>query len=189
VLYQELLEAYPLTTKAVTSGVLFGVGDAIAQIKAGANSPFDTRRISNYVVIGLFAGILWAFWYAMVASWVTAFASQALVQVLISIVMEQFLWCPFFYSLYVIPLSTFLNGGGLVDAQQDVRAKLYDLLVANAKLWTFANLLIYSLPLEWRVLGANVFELIWASICADVAADCGGSRSKASDAQDGCSVP
>lgn len=50
--------------------------------------------------------------------------------------MEQFLWCPLLYSLYVIPLNTFLNGGGLNTAITNVRERLYDLLVANAKVWT-----------------------------------------------------
>ena len=46
------------------------------------------------------------------------------------------------------------------------------LLIANAKVWTPANLLIYNAPLQYRVLAANAIDLVWAAICSETAAEC-----------------
>ena len=52
-----------------------------------------------------------------------------------------------------------------------MRERLGELLVANAKLWTPANLLVYNAPLEYRVLTSNVFDVAWAAICSSFVAE------------------
>lgn len=101
-------------------------------------------------------------------------AHLAAVTTVISILMEQFLWCPLVYGTFEIPIATLLNGGDVASIQGEVKGKLNGLLVSNAKVWTLANLLIYNAPLEWRLLIGNCIDIFWQSIVADVAADCGG---------------
>ena len=45
--------------------------------------------------------------------------------------------------------------------------------MANAKLWTPANILIYNVPLQWRVLTSNCFDLLWGAYLSSVAAEVG----------------
>jgi len=178
--YQGLLETFPLATKSVTSSVLFGVGDVIAQFRQSGggveeNKQFnaDFRRLANYMIIGLGSGILWAFWYEFAQAVVYTGVSNEVLQVVYQIVLEQFVWCPLLYSLYLIPMGALLNGGDLNSAWRDVQTKLLSLLEANAKLWTFANMLIYAIPLQWRVLAASFFELVWSNYCSEITAGCG----------------
>lgn len=95
------------------------------------------------------------------------------VTTIISILLEQFIWCPLVYGMFEIPVSTLMNGGSLGSIKKEVDAKLDGLLLSNAKVWTLANLVIYNSPLEWRLFVGNVIDIFWQSIVSDVAADCG----------------
>lgn len=107
---------------------------------------------------------------------ILAFAKThlAAVTTTISILMEQFLWCPLVYGTFEIPVSTLMNGGEPSGIKGEVESKLNGLLVSNAKVWTLANLVIYNAPLEWRLFIGNVIDIFWQSIVSDVSADCGG---------------
>lgn len=97
----------------------------------------------------------------------------ALVTTALSIVIEQFVWCPVVFGTFEIPVSTLLNGGSFSTIRKEVDSKLNGLLVSNAKVWTLANVIIYNAPVEWRPPISNCVDLLWQSIVSDVAADCG----------------
>ena len=97
----------------------------------------------------------------------------AIVTITLSILMEQFFWCPVLYGTFEIPVSTLLNGGSFSTARKEVGSKLNELLWSNAKIWTLANVAIYNAPVDWRVAIANFVNVIWQIIVSDVAADCG----------------
>ena len=88
-----------------------------------------------------------------------------------SIGLETFFWCPLVFSMYQIPVSVLQNGGVAADIPEAVRRQLRDMLVANVKLWTPANVIIYNVPLQWRVLCSNAVDLIWGYVCSSFAAD------------------
>ena len=92
----------------------------------------------------------------------------------VSMVLEQFLWCPLVYGTFEIPVSTLMNGGRLGSVRGEINSKLNGLLVSNAKVWTLANLVIYNTPLEWRLFLGNCIDILWQSIVSDVSAGCGG---------------
>lgn len=118
---------------------------------------------------------------AMAYEWIQEHVG--LVTTALSIVIEQFVWCPIVFGSFEIPVSTLLNGGSFSTVQKEVGAKLDGLLVSNAKVWTLANVVIYNAPVEWRPAISNLVDLVWQSIVSDVAADCG----KVDD--DVCEVP
>ena len=86
---------------------------------------------------------------------------------------EQFVTCPILYGLWEIPVSTLLNGAPPSRIQYEVKDKLGDMLIENAKVWTLVNIIIYNAPLQYRTAMANVMDIIWQSIVSDFAADCG----------------
>ena len=47
---------------------------------------------------------------------------------------------------------------------------------APPQVWTPASILVYQIPLEWRVLVGNVIELAWGTFCSSFAASCTPSR-------------
>lgn len=141
---------------------------------------------------GCVGGIIWSFWYdeldifldetnsfsffnifgIVTDQWTKSYLG--IVKTTLSILIEQFLWCPIVFGTFEIPVSTILNGGGLSSVKKEVDSKLGDLLISNAKIWTFANILIYGpVPVAWRPVISNCVDIIWQSIVSSVSADCG----------------
>jgi len=206
--YTASLIEHPLPTKSFSAGVLCGISDIIAQKRDPNRGRFNPGRTIRFASKGCVGGILWTFWYdridgfldfdsptsfyALTGLTATTNASSLLgfvkdhvgaVTTLISMLMEQFLWCPIVYGTFEIPVSTLMNGGQVGDIKDQVDAKLDGMLISNAKVWTLANLVIYNAPLEWRLLIGNGIDIFWQSIVSDVSADCG----KVGD--DVCEIP
>ncbi len=54
--------------------------------------------------------------------------------------------------------------------KSDVLIQVPELLVANAKVWTVPNVVIYSLPVEYRVISSNIIDLLWGTIASTIVA-------------------
>ena len=203
----------PLPTKSLTAGVLCGISDVIAQRRDPNRGEYNIGRTVRFASKGCIGGIIWTFWYNWIDGFLSfdesfnnnsptslniysltgAVTNASLllfvkshvgaVTTFLSILLEQFIWCPLVYGTFEIPVSTLMNGGELAGVKNEVDAKLNGLLVSNAKVWTLANLIIYNAPLEWRLFIGNVIDIFWQSIVSDVSADCG----KAGD--DVCEIP
>lgn len=70
--YESLLASYPLETKAVTSGILATVGDAIAQVGTrDKDKPFQYDPLRGLVYLGfgaLYTGAFQHFWFQFLGS-------------------------------------------------------------------------------------------------------------------------
>lgn len=202
--YSELLNEYPLPVKSLTSGVLCGVSDTIAQLRDPRRRDFNVSRLVRFAGKGCLGGLIWTFWYDSLdgflsidnevkmasslgfesssAEWIRQ--HTAVVTTGLSILIEQFVWCPLVFGLFEIPVSTALNGGGSTSLiKQEIDDKLGGLLVDNAKVWTLANVIIYNAPVQYRTPISNIVDILWQSIVSDVAADCGSVEN------DVCDVP
>eukprot|EP00535_Pseudo-nitzschia_heimii_P010696 CAMPEP_0197194444 /NCGR_PEP_ID=MMETSP1423-20130617/29234_1 /TAXON_ID=476441 /ORGANISM="Pseudo-nitzschia heimii, Strain UNC1101" /LENGTH=234 /DNA_ID=CAMNT_0042647867 /DNA_START=421 /DNA_END=1125 /DNA_ORIENTATION=+ len=86
----------------------------------------------------------------------------------INILLEQFLVCPIWFSLWDIPVTSLMRGcpSGCVPAQ--IREKLAPLLVANAKVWTLVNVVTYNIPLEYRLLFTSAASIVSEAINAGI---------------------
>ena len=195
--YSSLLVEHPLPTKSLTSGVLCGVSDVIAQFRDSTRKKFNYGRLIRFAGKGCAGGIIWSFWYdnldrfldmdstfnifqlsginekSSIISYDWIRNHLAIVTTFLSIVIEQFFWCPIVFGTFEIPVSTLLNGGSVSTVRKEVDSKLNGLLVSNAKVWTLANIIIYNAPVEWRPPVSNCVDVLWQSIVSDVAADCG----------------
>jgi len=195
--YSSILVEYPLPTKSLTSGVLCGISDSIAQFRDSTRKEFNYGRLIRFAGKGCFGGIIWSLWYDNLDSFldlesdvniyklpgVTNFISgttyewirdhTAIATTTLSLLIEQFLWCPIVFGTFEIPVSTLLNGGSIFTVKKEVDSKLNGLLISNAKVWTLANVVIYNAPVVWRPAISNCVDLVWQGIVSDVAADCG----------------
>lgn len=149
-------------------------------------------RLARFALKGFFGTSIWAIWYDLsdhilseenilsAILWLGfTEMGDALLNVIRTVVLvlaEQFITCPLIYGLWEIPMSTLLNGAPASRITYEVKDKLVDMLVENAKLWTFANILIYNVPLQYRTGLANIMDVIWQSIVADFAAKCGNEN-------------
>ena len=69
--YQQLLDAAPFPTKALTQGVIWGMSDITAQVQA--RGAFSAQRTRNFALQGVGSGVLWALYY----DWADAVVSPA----------------------------------------------------------------------------------------------------------------
>jgi len=141
---------------------------------------------------GCVGGVIWACWYdeldyfldqdnsfnffklfgIVTDQWIKPYLGA--IKTILSILIEQFLWCPIVFGCFEIPVSTLLNGGDLPSVKKEVDSKLGSLLISNAKIWTFANLVIYGIvPVDYRPIISNCVDVGWQSIVSSVSADCG----------------
>lgn len=161
------------------------------------STPYDPKRTQRFVLKGLGSGLIWSQWYPLVDVWSDITSSYILADLAMedagsahtiaktasSIAMEQFIACPIVYSLWDIPVPALLAGTDPSQIPRLVREKVPGLLVDNAKVWTVANVIVYNLPVQWRVFAVSVFEIFWASIVSSVATS-GSSSVAFVEAQD-----
>jgi hypothetical protein len=93
----------------------------------------------------------------------------AIVRTIVNLLLEQFIACPLIFGLWDLPIISLMDGKPLIKIPGIVRQKLIKLLIANAKLWTVANVVIYNAPLNLRVLLVSLADLFWESIVSTVA--------------------
>ncbi len=98
-------------------------------------------------------------------------------RIIMLMITEQFIACPIIYGLWEIPVATIFNGGltyaSVSKIPYELKDKLRPMLIDNFKIWTPANIFIYSTPVEYRALMANFGDILWQSIVSDFAANCG----------------
>ena len=183
--YSYCLDHYFFPTQSATGGVFTAVGDGIAQATTKRkNENYDPQRTFNYFLKGLGGGILWACWFQIADSWSSQLTQEFLYKSLgldetnpnaeritrtsISILLEQFLVCPLFYTFWDIPIPALLRGSPIRQIPAQVQTKLGRLLVENAKVWTPVNLVTYNIPVEFRVLFTSCADILWQSINARI---------------------
>jgi hypothetical protein len=178
------LEDYYLLMQSATSAMFSGLGDVIAQSKdvMDGKKSYNPTRTFHYTLKGLGGGVMWTIWYETADIWSLDLTHQLFgggvpedsnvekaAQVSISIVLEQMLVCPLMYAFWDIPVPALLSGSPLRTIPYQVQSKLGDLLIANAKLWTPVNIVVYSLPLEFRLLLSSMADVVWQSINSSIA--------------------
>eukprot|EP00978_Attheya_sp_CCMP212_P002491 scaffold5097_cov52-Attheya_sp.AAC.13 len=147
---------------------------------------YDGKRTQRFVLKGLGAGLIWSQWYPLVDGWTdmaSAFVlsdylaiedagtAHTIAKTVLSILMEQFIACPIVYTLWDIPVPALLAGVEPSKIPGMVKEKVPGLLLDNAKVWTVANVVVYNLPVQWRIFAVSVCEIFWASIVSSVATE------------------
>ncbi len=153
----------------------------------------NTQRLARFATKGFFGAMIWGTWYDLsddflstnnIVSVLSQFGIQTnaatnspiinAFRTVTAIIIEQFVACPIIFGLWEIPAATLLNNSPPTKIPYEVQDKLGNMLLANAKVWTVANVILYNIPVQYRVGFANVIDIFWQSIVSDFAADCGG---------------
>ena len=168
--YTALLDAYPLATKVCTNAAVALAGDYVSQCRDETLDAYSPLRGARYAAKGVVGGFLWVHYFDAVDAWTAGVSGFP--RVLDQMFVEQFLWCPIYFAFYDLPTASLFNGVAPENIPGIVRAKLLGMLASNAKLWTPANFIVYSVPLEYRLAASNVFDLAWNTISSEIAASC-----------------
>lgn len=197
--YSYALSNYQIPTQCATGGLLCGVGDVVAQKSEQAKEEMervahDIARTKHFILKGLGGALIWSTWYKIAdvlsanmcsemaekgATWAASPEFEGVARTLSCIGLEQFIACPIIFALWEIPVPKLLGGAEPREIPVEVRNRLGPLLLDNAKLWTFFNMLIYNVPLEFRVFASNLCDIVWQVVL---------SKSLASDKDDGGTV-
>lgn len=171
--YDGWLRSSPVLTKALTSAVLFGVGDRIAQRveksrvgKTGDQEDDDDRTAS---VLRTARMMLWggALFAPIAHTWVNfverKVGSKGVEVVTKKILLDMFVFAPSSNMLFFTVMKV-LEGRSVGDAFDFAVEKIPKTMVANYKVWPFANILTHGVvPLRYRILFINCVSMGWST--------------------------
>ncbi|XP_059663136.1 uncharacterized protein LOC132308879 [Cornus florida] len=161
--YEEALKTHPVLAKMVISGVVYSVGDWIAQCYEGKPLfEFDRTRMFRSGLVGfLLHGSLSHYYYQICEA---LFPSKDWWVVPAKVAFDQTAWAAAWNSIYFVALGL-LRFESSANIFNKLKATFRPMLTAGWKLWPFAHLITYGvIPLEQRLLWVDCVELIWVTI-------------------------
>ncbi|XP_075668866.1 uncharacterized protein LOC142638692 isoform X1 [Castanea sativa] len=161
--YEEALKRNPVLAKMVISGVVYSVGDWIAQCFEGKPLfEFDRIRMFRSGLVGFtLHGSLSHYYYQFCEE---LFPFQDWWVVPVKVIFDQTVWAAIWNSIYFTVLG-FLRLESPVNIFNELKATFWPMLTAGWKLWPFAHLITYGvIPVEQRLLWVDCVELIWVTI-------------------------
>ncbi|XP_057797291.1 protein SYM1-like isoform X2 [Salvia miltiorrhiza] len=161
--YEEALKTNPVLAKMVISGVVYSVGDWIAQCYEGKPLfEFDRARMFRSGLLGFTLHGSLSHYYYQFCEALFPFHDWWVVPV--KVIFDQTAWSAVWNSIYYVLLG-FLRFESPVTVFSELRATFWPMLTAGWKLWPFAHLITYGvIPVEQRLLWVDCVELIWVTI-------------------------
>jgi protein Mpv17 len=169
-LYEYIVDVHPIATKAVISGVIYGLGDLTAQTYEGRSwKEFDASRIIRSGLCGFLAhGPLSHFFYekldrAFILSpyfdggdaWYTPLAKIAV---------DQTAFAATWNTLYYFMLGALkLESPGVI--LNTIKSSWWELLKAGWRVWPIIHIATYTIvPCQDRLLWVDMCELAWVTV-------------------------
>ncbi|CAL9758105.1 unnamed protein product [Musa acuminata subsp. burmannicoides] len=161
--YEEALKTNPVLAKMMISGIVYSLGDWIAQCYEGKPLfDFDRARMFRSGLVGFsLHGSLSHYYYHFCEA---LFPFQDWWTVPAKVVFDQTAWSAIWNSIYYVVLGI-LRLESPANIFTEWRATFWPMLTAGWKLWPFAHLITYGvIPVEQRLLWVDCVELIWVTI-------------------------
>lgn len=161
--YEEALKSNPVLAKMVISGIVYSLGDWIAQCYEGKPLfEFDRKRMFRSGIVGfLLHGSLSHYYYQFCEA---LFPFKDWWVVPAKVVFDQTIWAAVWNSIYYACLG-FLRRESPSNVADELKSTFWPMLTAGWKLWPFAHLITYGvIPVEQRLLWVDSVELIWVTI-------------------------
>nr|XP_020450067.1 peroxisomal membrane protein 2 [Monopterus albus] len=172
--YLILLKKYPILTKSVTSGILSALGNLLSQIlearknarNGGPVTEIDTAGAARYAIYGLFiTGPLSHYFYQLMEVWMPTTDHYCIVKRLL---LDRLIFAPAFLLLFYFVMNI-LEAKGREDFVKKMRRSYWTALKMNWKVWTpFQFINVNFVPVQFRVLFANMIALFWYAYLASV---------------------
>ncbi|XP_041455513.1 peroxisomal membrane protein 2-like [Lytechinus variegatus] len=157
--YLRFLKEKPIITKSLTSGLIAGIGDVIAQRIVDPSAPYTFRSTAAFAVLGtFFTGPLSHYFYAWLQK---TFPGKDVPTSIKKILCDRLVFAPpyllaFFYLLGI------LEGKGHAQSVEKIRETYWIALKMNWRIWTISQYInINYVPLQFRVLFASMIAFIW----------------------------
>ena len=161
--YEEVLKTNPVFAKMVISGVVYSIGDWIAQCFEGKPIfEFDRARMFRSGLVGFtLHGSLSHYYYQFCEE---LFPYKEWWVVPAKVAFDQTAWSAVWNSIYYTVVAL-LRLDSPISIFNELKATFFPMLTAGWKLWPFAHLITYGvIPVEQRLLWVDCVELIWVTI-------------------------
>ena len=177
--YSRRLDTHPLSTKAITSGLIAGAGDfgcqvlvdkpeqalqnddTISDAESSSLDWWDRHRTGRFTLLGacLVAPVV-HFWYHMLATRILP--GTTAVAVVKRVVLDQFAFAPCFMTVWLASLWTLEGKMSPRVMPNRLVETMPSILVANYILWIPAQVLNFRfVAVKYQVLYSNVVALLW----------------------------
>ncbi|KDP24169.1 hypothetical protein JCGZ_25826 [Jatropha curcas] len=161
--YEQALKTNPVLAKMAISGIVYSIGDWIAQCYEGKPIfEFDRTRMFRSGLVGFtLHGSLSHYYYQFCEA---LFPFEDWWVVPAKVAFDQTVWSAIWNSIYFTVLG-FLRFESPANIFSELTATFWPMLTAGWKLWPFAHLITYGvIPVEQRLLWVDCVELIWVTI-------------------------
>ncbi|MCO5606478.1 hypothetical protein L7F22_060666 [Adiantum nelumboides] len=161
--YEEALKTNPVLAKMMISGIVYAVGDWIAQCYEGKPIlEISRKRMIRSGLVGFcLHGSLSHFYYHICEA---LFPFKDWWGVPIKVAFDQTIWSAIWNSIYFVTIGA-LRLESPASIALELRSTFWPMLTAGWKLWPFAHLVTYGLvPVEQRLLWVDCVELVWVTI-------------------------
>ena len=142
----------------------------------------EWKRTFQFMIKGLGEGFLWTIWYRNAEHWTVAITRKltkgsaaansvfftTLVATTVAILLDLTLACPFIYAAWDIPMPALMRGTPLTKIPHQIRSKIGEMLIASVMVWTPVNIVIYNLPVQYRVYVMSFTDVFWQSIVSGI---------------------
>jgi len=159
--YRSMLTKRPIATQVVSTAVLFGAGDIIAQqgFERRGLRKHDYMRTARFTAWGgCFFGPVAVQWYRILDR--VRFPGRPNTELLTRVAADQLLFTPVNLVCFFTGM-TLLEGG---DPREKLRKSYVETLKNNLMLWSTVQLVNFKfVPLEHRLLVVNIVSLGWNS--------------------------
>ncbi|XP_037115679.1 peroxisomal membrane protein 2 [Syngnathus acus] len=172
--YLFLLKKYPILTKSVTSGILSALGNLLSQIlearkKSRSNASakeIDAAGAARFAIYGLFiTGPVSHYFYQLMEMWMPTTDQYCVIKRLL---LDRLVFAPGFLMIFYLVMNI-LEAKGADDFKKKITESYWTALKMNWKVWTpFQFININFVPVEFRVLFANMIALFWYAYLATV---------------------
>ncbi|CAG08513.1 unnamed protein product, partial [Tetraodon nigroviridis] len=168
--YLFLLRKYPILTKSVTSGILTALGNLLSQSlearKKASNDAICGPAVARYAAYGLFiTGPVSHCFYQLMEALIPATDPHCIIKRLL---LDRLFFAPGFLLIFYLVMNV-LELKGWKELEAKLKGSFWTALKMNWKVWTpFQFVNINFVPVQFRVLFANVVALFWYAYLASV---------------------
>ncbi|KAJ7948609.1 Peroxisomal membrane (Mpv17/PMP22) family protein [Quillaja saponaria] len=186
--YEEALKTNPVLAKMVISGVVYSLGDWIAQCFEGKPLfEFDRTRMLRSGLVGFTLHGSLSHYYYQFCEELFPFEDWWVVPA--KVVFDQTVWAAIWNSIYFTVLG-FLRLESPLNVFSELEATFWPMLTAGWKLWPFAHVITYGvIPVEQRLLWVDCVELIWVTILSTYSNEKSEARISELPAEENSSTP
>ncbi|KAL9969087.1 hypothetical protein ACROYT_G021254 [Oculina patagonica] len=171
--YNEMLDKYPIRTKCITSGVLYGVGDYIAQKATGSQNSINDKRLLRAAIYGSIIMAPLAHVHFNFLEWlvVKKIAARASLVPFVKMFFDQFgYWSPIITAVYHVSMGA-MEGLSYNDTMERLKELYWPTLKACWMIWPMVMVVNFKfVPIAHQLNFCLAVSLVWATILSVIRA-------------------